>query len=84
MKTPAARKPKTKAPAIVVNPKPEKPKWWEKTPGACDEYELVMWRDGAAEQAVYMTREEYVILKGHLAKMRGLEFTDPDYDQEAA
>jgi len=82
MKT--TRKLKAPAPPAVANPKPEKPKWWEKTPGACDEYELVMWRDAGAEQAVYMTREEYIVLKSHLAKMRGLKFTDPDYEQEAA
>ena len=79
---------KTKQPKPVEVPAPEtrperkRPNWWEETPGECDEYELVMWRDALSEQAVYISRGEYIMLKRQLAELRGLQFADPEYDCE--
>ena len=41
-----------------------------------------MWRDAGAKQAVYMTRGEFIVLKKHLAELRGLQFADPEYERE--
>jgi hypothetical protein len=74
------KRPKTPAPPAAAKPNPREPDWWEHTPGAYDEYELVMWSDSSSQQGIGLTRDEYIILKSHLAKMRGLKFTDPDYE----
>jgi hypothetical protein len=76
------KKPNAPEPVAVAEPEPKRPNWWEGTPGECDEYELVMWRDAGAKQAVYMSRGEYITLKRHLAELRGLQFTDREYERE--
>lgn len=63
-------------------PKSQERTWWEETPGESNEYELVMWTDGASTEAIYISRGEYIALKRQLADLRGLQFADPEYDRE--
>ena len=41
-------------------------------------YQLVFWDDNEVEQGIWMSREEYIALKEHLAKMRGLIAAEGD------
>lgn len=47
------------------------PDWATETPEDPIEYQLTMWDAGTDAQTVYMTRDEYIALKQHLAKLRG-------------
>lgn len=65
------KKPKTKSAAKAA---PELPVWLRETPIDA-EYDLVMHEsgpDGQECQAIEMTRNEFLILKIYLAKLRGL------------
>ena len=56
---------------------PTLPDWVNETPDECD-YELVMFGEDWGEvQKVQITRSEYLDLKQHLAKMRGIRKSAP-------
>ncbi len=49
------------------------PSWLNETPGEEAEYRLGVFINGWGEQVVCLTREEFVVLKVHLADERGLD-----------
>jgi len=54
------------------NNSPERPKWIDQTPDETS-YVLTMYsNEGDAAQEVDITRDEYIELKAHLARIRGI------------
>ena len=49
---------------------PELPEWLEETPEYT--YQMDAWNSNTTVQEIELTRDEYIALKQHLAKMRGI------------
>jgi len=65
-RTSAPKQPKTK-------PAAERPDWLNQTPEetVADPYKLEMWDANTVIQEIGLSRDEYIVLKDQLAKMRG-------------
>jgi len=66
------RSPRKKTTPIKPPAASDVPDWVRETPEDL-EYQLGMWDGGGGEQIIQITRKEFIDLKFHLAKLRGIE-----------